>query len=98
MEILRQLGPWFLIASVILMYALYAYDRLKNQTKIWPTGHPWSAITLLLLAFQELGRQQGLDQIWLDVVGTASGITAVLWIWSAFRVFRQSKDAHKNVE
>lgn len=44
----QQVVPWFLVSAVGLIYAAFRISR-----KGWPPGHPWSAVALLLLAFQQ---------------------------------------------
>ena len=72
---------------------------LFQRSKIWPPGHPWAPIALLLMAFQQfeikyhwdIGR--GLDLILLAVLF----ISSLMWIWTAIKDFRKASEAAKSV-
>lgn len=93
MDVLAQLGPWFIVLTVVVMYSIFFWARSRGK-KRWPPGHPWAPISLLLLAFQQLVRQYHWDigPTWSSAVSTITLVTVALWIWTGVQEYRTAKN------
>jgi len=79
------------------MYSLFFWLR-RDGKKVWPPGHPWAPIALLLLAFQQLVALhnweigEGLSK----AVTIALDISCALWIWTGIQDYRKARADDKD--
>jgi hypothetical protein len=93
MDALAQLGPWFIVLTVVVMYSISFWAQSRGK-KRWPPGHPWSGITLSLLAIQQLGWQFRIlatDSLANKILSGIAMCTAVLWMWKGVQEYRTAK-------
>lgn len=86
----QEFAPWFLAVIVVLNYGIFCIGRRK-----WPPGHPWSGVTLLLLAFQQFLSAYQLEiasPLLNSALCVATAITAILWIRTAFKPDKEADE------
>jgi hypothetical protein len=77
----RRVG--FVAGGLVLaiVAATYVFSLGRGR---WPPSHPWSGITLVILATAQFGVPARLPSWWRVVWAAATLAPALMWCWSAY--------------
>lgn len=72
--------PWFLLTIVVYIYCI------SRASSIWPPGHPWSGVCLLLLACNLFVEAYDfkINPLLKSILRVLAIITSLLWVCSTF--------------